>query len=121
MMKLAATGKNDLMVVEDQFGNPTSANAVAEALRNILKRPELTGIFHLTCEGVTTWKSFAEKIFEYAKINCKVTGCTTDEFPRPAPRPHYSALEKRRLREENLPPMPRWDEALKSFMETEFQ
>ena len=120
MLKLADSGKQELKVVDDQFGNPTSTTAVANALHNILQRPELTGVFHLTCEGIVTWKTFAEKIFELAKKDCKVNACTTEEFPRPAPRPHYSALDKMRLRMCNLPPMPAWDEALKEFMKTEF-
>ena len=120
MMKLAASGKTELKVVDDQHGNPTSTFAVANALRGIIKRPELTGVFHLTCEGVTTWKGFAEKIFEYAGVDCKVNGCTTDEFPRPAPRPHYSALDKMMLRIAGLPPMPAWQDALKEFMAKEF-
>lgn len=120
MLKLAASGKTELKVVDDQFGNPTSTTAVANALRNILKRPELTGVFHLTCEGVVTWKGFAEKIFELAGIECKVNGCTTEEFPRPAPRPHYSALDKMRLRLCKLPAMPEWQDALKEFMAKEF-
>ena len=120
MMKLAASGKNELKVVDDQHGNPTSTFAVANGLRNILKHPELSGVFHLTCEGVTTWKGFAEKIFEYAGVDCKVNGCTTEEFPRPAPRPHHSALDKMMLRIAGLPPMPDWQDALKEFMDKEF-
>ena len=121
MLKLADSGKTELKVVDDQFGNPTSTAAVANALRNILNRPELTGVFHLTCEGTVSWKVFAEKIFELAHKSCKVNGCTTEEFPRPAPRPHYSALDKMRLRLCGLPPMPAWDEALKDFMSDEFK
>ena len=120
MLKLAASGKNELKVVDDQLGNPTSTIAVANALRNILKRPELTGVFHLTCEGTVSWKGFAEKIFELAKVDCKVSGCTTEEFPRPAPRPHYSALDKMRLRLCSLPPMPAWQDALEEFIKKEF-
>ncbi|MBR7119022.1 MAG: dTDP-4-dehydrorhamnose reductase [Lentisphaeria bacterium] len=120
MLKLANSGKTELKVVDDQYGNPTSTIAVANALKNILKKTELTGVFHLTCEGIVTWKGFAEKIFELAGIQCKVNGCTTEEFPRPAPRPHYSALDKMRLRLCELTPMPPWQEALKEFMAQEF-
>ena len=121
MIKLADSGKTQLKVVDDQFGNPTSTTAVANALRNILQRPELTGVFHLTCEGIVSWKGFAEKIFELSDRSCQVAGCTTEEFPRPAPRPHYSALDKMRLRLCGLPPMPNWQDALKEFISEEFQ
>ena len=67
-----------------------------------------------------TPEKFAEKIFELAGIECKVNGCTTEEFPRPAPRPHYSALDKMRLRLCKLPAMPEWQDALKEFIAKEF-
>ena len=120
MMSLADGSRPELKVVADQHGNPTSAKAVARALRGILSRPELCGTFHLTCEGEATWCEFAEEIFRQAGIVQKVRPCTTDEFPRPAPRPRNSRLEKAALRNAQLPPMPDWKVALAEFMEVEF-
>ena len=120
MMSLADGSRPVLKVVADQHGNPTSTIAVARALREVLKRPELRGTFHLTCEGEATWAEFAEEIFCLAGIDQKVQPCTTDEFPRPAPRPKNSRLEKAALRVAGLPPMPDWKDALAEFMETEF-
>ena len=120
MMSLADGSRPVLKVVADQHGNPTSTIAVARALREVLKRPELRGTFHLTCEGEATWAEFAEEIFRLAGIDQKVQPCTTDEFPRPAPRPKNSRLEKAALRVAGLPPMPDWKDALAEFMETEF-
>lgn len=121
MMKLADGTRPELKVVADQHGNPTSTAAVARQIRNLLNRPELTGTFHLTCEGEATWFDFAQEIFRLAGIRQKVTPCTTDEFPRPAPRPLNSRLEKKMLRLHGLPPMPDWRDALAEFMEMEFQ
>lgn len=120
MMSLADGSRPVLKVVADQHGNPTSTIAVARALREVLKRPELRGTFHLTCEGEATWAEFAEEIFRLAGIDQKVQPCTTDEFPRPAPRPKNSRLEKAALRVVGLPPMPDWKDALVEFMEAEF-
>ena len=107
-------------VVDDQRGNPTSALAVSRALREILARPDLRGTIHATCEGEATWADFAREIFRLAGRDCAVEPCTTAEFPRPAPRPRNSRLEKARLREEGLPPMPDWRDALAEFMRDEF-
>lgn len=120
MRKLADGTRPELKVVDDQHGNPTSTFAVARALRHILNRPELAGTFHLTCEGEATWAELAEEFFRIMKIDQKVVPCRTDEFPRPAPRPANSRLEKRMLRLAGLPPMPDWKDALKEFCELEF-
>ena len=120
MMNLADGTRPELKVVADQIGNPTSTTAVARALRNLLQKRELTGTFHLTCEGEASWFDFARDIFRQAKINQKVIPCTTEEFPRPAPRPKNSRLEKMMLKQNNLPPMPHWTDALTEFMQSEF-
>ena len=118
MLKLADGSRPELKVVDDQRGNPTSTLAVADALRGILERPLLAGTFHLTCEGEASWYDFAREIFRQRGIDQKVTPCTTAEFPRPAPRPANSRLEKRMLRLCGLPPMPEWREALAEFLKS---
>jgi dTDP-4-dehydrorhamnose reductase len=120
MMNLADGSRPVLKVVADQHGNPTSALAVARELRHILNRPLLCGTFHVTCEGEATWAEFAQEIFRIANKNQKVEPCTTDEFPRPAPRPKNSRLDKMALRLSNLPPMPDWKDALAEFIKIEF-
>ena len=119
MMSLADGTRPVLSVVADQHGNPTSTVAVAKALREIVKRPELSGTFHLTCEGEASWFEFAEEIFRLADIKQEIHPCSTEEFPRPAPRPKNSRLEKAALRRAGLPPMPEWRSALSEFMMTE--
>ena len=120
MLKLADGTRPVLKVVADQVGNPTSALAVAEHLALLLARPALCGTFHLTCEGEASWADFAREIFRLAGRNQAVEGCTTEAFPRPAPRPKNSRLDKMGLRLAGLPPMPTWQDALKTFMEKEF-
>ncbi len=120
MMNLADGTRPELKVVADQHGNPTSTLAVARQLKNILSRRELAGTFHLTCEGEATWADFAEEIFRIAGKNQKVVPCKTEDFPRPAPRPKNSRLDKMMLRLAGLPPMPHWKDALAEFMKEEF-
>ena len=120
MLKLADGTREELKVVADQIGNPTSCLAVARQLRNILNNRQLVGTYHLTCEGETTWAGFAQEIFRLRKVQQKVVPCRTDEFPRPAPRPANSRLDKMMLRLAGLPPMPHWQEALAEFLEKEF-
>ena len=119
MLKLADGTRPELKVVDDQHGNPTSTLAVARRLGDILARPELVGTFHLTCEGEATWCEFAREIFRLTGRSQRVTPCTTAEFPRPAPRPANSRLEKRMLRWCGLDPMPDWHDALAEFIRGE--
>lgn len=120
MVGLADGSRPLLKVVADQVGNPTSALAVAHALREIIERTELVGTFHLTCEGEASWCDFAKEIFAQMGIDQAVQPCTTAEFPRPAPRPKNSRLEKMMLRLSGLSPMPHWKDALRQFIAVEF-
>ena len=120
MLNLADGSRPTLKVVSDQIGNPTSTTAVARKLRTLLQVPGLSGTWHLTCEGECSWFDFAREIFRLSGKNQTVIPCTTAEFPRPAPRPLNSRLEKRRLREAGFPPMPHWKDALSEFISSEF-
>ena len=115
MLKLANSGPEVLKVVSDQIGNPTSTLAVARRLRILLAHPELCGTCHLTCEGEASWYDFAREIFRLGGLSRELAPCSTSEFPRPAPRPANSRLEKRMLRWCGLPPMPDWRTALAEF------
>lgn len=123
MMTLAtANPLRTLQIVDDQHGNPTSADAVADALTAILARPDLTGTFHLTCEGVATWYEFAQTIFRLAGYNdLTLIPCSSKEFQRPAQRPKWSALSKAKLKSVGLPKMPPWQEALMRFIRHEWK
>ena len=116
MLNLADGSRPELKVVADQIGNPTSTAAVARQLRHILNRRELVGTFHTTCEGEASWAEFAAEIFRLKGISQKIVPCRTDEFPRPAPRPANSRLDKMMYRLAGLPPMPHWKDALAEFL-----
>ena len=120
IVKLSDGTRPVLKVVADQHGNPTSALAVARELREIIKRPNLCGTFHVTCEGDATWAEFAEEIVRLVGVDQKIVPCTTSEFPRPAARPSNSRLDKMMIRLTGLPEMPNWKDALSEFVSLEF-
>jgi dTDP-4-dehydrorhamnose reductase len=115
MLKLGTQGVAPLKVVADQLGNPTSTDAVADALIPLLDEP-LAGTVHLTCEGETSWCDFARAIFTARGVTRDVVACTTAEFLRPAPRPANSRLDKLALRLHGRPPMQDWKAALLRFL-----
>ena len=121
MLQLADGSRPVLKVVSDQIGNPTSAVAVSRKLGELLERPEVTGTIHMTCEGEASWADFAREIFRRKGVKQEVLNCTTEEFPRPAPRPKNSRLVKQRLRELGFAPMPDWKDALSEFLKLEFK
>lgn len=114
MLKLGAQDGPPLKVVNDQIGNPTSALAVARRLAMLVELP-IVGTMHFTCSGEATWYDFAREIFALWGVGRDLTPCTTGEFPRPAPRPANSRLDKRMLRLSGLPEMPDWRKALREF------
>lgn len=115
MLKLGVQEGEPLKVVDDQIGNPTSTEAVAGLIARLLEHP-VPGVVHGSCEGETTWYGFAREIFRCAGLARSLAPCTTAAFPRPAPRPANSRLEKRMLRLAGLPPMPHWQTELEKFI-----
>jgi dTDP-4-dehydrorhamnose reductase len=114
MLRLGAVPGDPLRVVDDQLGNPTSTDAVAERLLDLIDAGA-GGTFHLTCEGETSWHGFAARVLALGGSPRAVHPCRTEEFPRPAPRPANSRLEKRALRLGGFAPMTTWEEALERF------
>jgi len=119
MASLGMKEGDPLKVVDDQRGNPTSAKAVAGAIRFILAHPEISGVVHGTCEGQCSWFDFAKEIFRLIGLKRQIVPCTTAEFPRPAPRPANSALRKSVLNKLGYR-TPQWQDALAEFVKEEF-
>ena len=118
MVKLGKQEGAALKVVNDQKGNPTSTDVVADAIRFLMTKPDVSGIVHATCEGQATWYEFTCEIFRQLGLKREVVPCTTEEFPRPAPRPKNSALKKSVLNVLGYRTKP-WQEALAEFLKTE--
>ena len=119
MAKLGAQEGAPLKVVNDQRGNPTSTKTVADVIKFLMTKSDVSGIVHGTCEDQCTWYDLTVELFRLLGLKREVVPCTTEEFPRPAPRPHNSALKKSVL---NLLGYrtPKWQDALAEFVKTEF-
>jgi dTDP-4-dehydrorhamnose reductase len=91
MLRLAAD-HGEVLVVRDQVGSPTYTRHLAEAIVRLLDS-DAHGVHHLTAAGECSWYELAVETFRQAQVDCRVLSATTDEFPRPAPRPPYSVLE----------------------------
>lgn len=92
MLNLFST-KEELGIVSDQFGQPTNANDLAEAVMNIIESDHKTyGIFHFSNHPETTWFGFASKIAECSDSKVKLNPITTEQFPTPAKRPKRSTM-----------------------------
>jgi len=102
----------EVMVVRDQVGCPTYAAHFADALVQLLDYEDY-GIHHIAGGGHCSWYEFAEEIFRQSGVDCRVLSCTTEEFPRPAPRPPYSVLGTERERALYLPD---WREGLAGYL-----
>lgn len=111
--------RDSLGVIFDQVGTPTYARDLAKAILDILPKikNETPEIYHYSNEGVTSWYDFAKTIFELSGINCNVNAITADEYPLPAPRPHYSLLNKRKIKNDFNFSIPYWKDSLKECIE----
>lgn len=119
MAKLGVQEGAPLKVVNDQRGNPTSTKTVADVVKFLMTKSDVSGIVHGTCEDQCTWYDLTVELFRLLGLKREVVPCTTEEFPRPAPRPHNSALKKSVL---NLLGYrtPKWQDALAEFVKKEF-
>lgn len=121
MLRLAEA-RQDIAVVADQRGNPTSALDLADALLQIALRvvenrsPDLRGVFHITGRGEATWADLAEAVFreaeQYGRPPVRVRRITTAEYPTPARRPANSRLDNGRLARAYGMTMPDWRPSL---------
>lgn len=118
--------REELKVVDDQHGAPTSALALAKATRQILiaepppNFKELSGIYHMTCAGETTWCGFAQAIFARSRAPkpwAKVIPISSSEYPTPAARPSNSVLSNQKLKSVFGVELPSWQSALDATLQ----
>ena len=108
----------EISVVVDQIGSPTNAADLALAILKITNKiinneVEEFGIFHFSNEGVCSWFDFAKAIVDISKIDTNVIAVNSDKFPRPAPRPFYSVLDKNKIKKKYGLLIPFWRDSLK--------
>ncbi len=106
--------RDELRVVYDQIGTPTYARDLAKVIFDIVPqikndKPE---IYHYSNEGVLSWYDFAKEIMKMACVECDVVPIESFEYPLPAPRPHYSLLNKSKIKKEFEISIPFWKDSL---------
>ena len=114
MLSLAES-HDDITVVDDKIGSPTYSLDLAVSIANLLNSDKY-GIYHLTNEGECSWYEFSKRIFELSNVDVKVVPVSTEEFPRPAPRPRYSVLSNQKWIKAGFPPMRKYEEALSDYL-----
>ena len=117
MLKLADSGQ-PVRVVADQVGSPTYAQDLARATRSIIEvlnssREDCFGLYHVTNTGTTSWHGLAQEIFRLAAHqDVVVQPISTEEYPTPAPRPAYTALDCSKLERVFGLTLPSWRDTL---------
>ncbi len=114
MLRLAGE-REEVGVVSDQFGTPTSAMELARMIKSLIPT-ENFGLFHGTCEGSCSWADFAEEIFRKAGLSTGVKRLKTEEYPTPAKRPAYSVLENYMLKMTGGYTFADWKDALDEYL-----
>ncbi len=120
MMRLGAE-RSSIRVVSDQTGSPTWAHDLATAILSLLKHyhenPALLNeaeLYHLCNTGTASWFDLATAIMEIAKLPCQVIPIATEEYPLPAPRPFFSVMETRKIRQDFGMELPYWRTSLEN-------
>lgn len=118
-MRDLTSSRESLKVVFDQVGTPTYAGDLAEAICRIIETGQLdkTGIYHFSNEGVCSWFDFAKAICEMSGNTCDIQPCHSDEFPSPVARPHFSVLDKTKIKQTFGIRIPYWTDSLKRCIE----
>ena len=117
-MKRLGNERHELGVIFDQIGTPTYAGDLAKAILDIVEAKvagtvsDVSGIYHYSNEGVCSWYDFANEIFRQEKIECNVKPIETSEYPTAANRPHYSVMNKRKIKTTFDITIPHWVESL---------
>lgn len=121
MLRLGSERKK-LGVIDDQVGTPTYAGDLANAIEVItlhfLEGEDFArGIYHFANEGVCSWFDFALKIQQMAGNSVMVNPIPTADYPTPAKRPHYSVLDKRKIKNQFHITIPHWEQSLKKCID----
>ncbi|MDR3343451.1 MAG: dTDP-4-dehydrorhamnose reductase [Treponema sp.] len=119
--------RDTLLVVHDQRGSPTWAGDLAQTVLTLITTVDAGtvipyGIYHYTNEGNITWFDFAQEIYTQGRrlglltTDCTINPCTSDEFPAKVKRPHYSVLDKTKIKTALGLEIPAWNVSLEAFL-----
>ena len=124
-----AQEREQLSVINDQFGAPTGADLLADvtahAIRHVQQHPEHLGLYHCVAGGETTWHAYAQYVLEAARqlqpaLPLKVQSIAavpTSAFPTPAQRPHNSRLDTAKLRTHFGLRLPHWQQGVERMLQ----
>lgn len=115
-MMMLTEERETLNVVFDQAGTPTYAGDLASAIYDIVENNKYkgnNGIYHFSNEGVCSWYDFAHEISELARTECDIRPCHSNEFPSKVNRPHYSVLDKTKIKTTFGLTIPYWKDSLR--------
>ena len=125
MLRLAKD-REELSIINDQFGAPTGAELLADctahAITTAMRKPEVAGLYHLVASGITTWFDFANVVFTEAQsagyeLALKQTHpVATSAYPTPARRPNNSRLDNSKFQQTFDLTLPRWDVGVKRML-----
>ena len=121
MLKLGQE-RDSLNVIFDQVGTPTYAKDLAKGIMDIVQSKEFsqksfqTNIVHFSNEGVCSWYDFAKTIFELTNIRLQVSPIETKDYPTPAKRPHYTVLNKTKIKQTYHLTIPYWKDSLRQCL-----
>lgn len=116
MIKLGRE-RDTLNVIFDQVGTPTYAADLADALLQIVSADKfIPGVYHYSNEGVCSWYDFTIAIHQIAGINCRVLPIESKDYPAKTPRPHYSVLNKNKIKSNYNIQIPHWEDGLRRCM-----
>ena len=106
--------KESLGVIFDQVGTPTYARDLARVILDVLPKiaNEKVQIYNYSNEGVLSWYDFAKEIMKMSKLDCKINPIETFQYPTPAKRPHFSLLNKGKIKKEFGIEIPYWKDGL---------
>ncbi len=115
--------RDELNVIFDQIGSPTYAGDLADAILQVIDcdiQQTITfqpGIYHYSNEGVASWYDFTLAIHQLIGVSCKINPIESKDYPTPAPRPHYSVLNKAKIKQAYSLDIPYWKDSLVTCLE----
>ena len=114
-MQAVTATKDSVKVVFDQIGSPTYAGDLADTIYYIISTDQLDkpGVYHFSNEGVASWYDFALEISNLFGNVCDIQPCHSEEFPSKVKRPHFSVLDKSKIKETFCLSIPHRKESLK--------
>ncbi|MDD3107952.1 MAG: dTDP-4-dehydrorhamnose reductase, partial [Alistipes sp.] len=119
-MRRLGAEREEIGVVADQWGSPTLADDLAEAIMTAIVKADhgakVWGLYHFSDEGSTCWADFAQQILLHSGLSCRVKHLSTEEYGAKAPRPAFSVLSKEKYYRTFGRSIPEWEDSLEQLI-----